>query len=78
MRLIDEKYTKHPFFGVERMTDVFNRLGHTVNSKRIRRLMWLMGLDAIYPKPNLSKTSQEYKVYPYLFRNVTIDHPDQV
>jgi putative transposase len=78
MRLIDEEYTKHPFYGVERMTAFLNLQSHTVNSKRIRRLMRIMGLEAIYPKPNLSKALQEHKVYPYLLRNVTIDHPDQV
>jgi len=78
MRLIDEEYTKHPFYGVDRMTAVLSRLGHAVNPKRIRRLMRLMGLEAIYPKPNLSKSLQEHKVYPYLLRNVTINRADQV
>ena len=78
MRLIDEEYTQHPFYGVERMTAVLKRQGHTVNPKRIRRLMRLMGLEAIYPKPNLSKSLQEHKVYPYLLRNLAIDRADQV
>ena len=78
MRLIDEEYTKYPFYGVERMTAVLNRQGHTVNSKRIRRLMRLMGLEAIYPRPNLSKALQEHRVYPYLLRNVIINRADQV
>jgi putative transposase len=78
MRLIDEEYTKHPFYGVERMTAVLRRLGHRVNPKRIRRLMRLMGLEAIYPKPNLSKALQEHRVYPYLLRGLAIDRADQV
>jgi putative transposase len=52
--LIDEEYTEHPFYGVERMTAVLSRLGHRVNPKRIRRLMRLMGLEAIYPKRTAS------------------------
>ena len=54
MNLIDEQFTRNPFYGVERMTAWLNRQGHSVNVKRIRRLMRLMGLEAIYPKPRLS------------------------
>jgi putative transposase len=78
MRLIDEEYTRYPFYGVEKMTAVLRRQGHSVNPKRIRRLMRLMGLEAIYPKPNLSKASKEHKIYPYLLRGVSIDRVDQV
>ena len=78
MRLIDEEYTRHPIYGVNRMTAVLKRNGHRVNAKRIRRLMRLMGLEAIYPKPNLSKPAKGHKIYPYLLRNVLIDHVDQV
>jgi putative transposase len=78
MNLIDEQFTRTPFYGVERMTASLNRQGHTVNVKRIRRLMRLMGLEAIYPKPRLSFSSQEHKRYPYLLRDMVIDRPDQV
>jgi putative transposase len=78
MRLIDEQYTKTPFFGVPKMTAWLCRQGHWVNEKRIRRLMRLMGLFAIYPKPRLSKSYPEPKKYPYLLKGVTIDHSDQV
>lgn len=78
MRLIDEEYTRYPFYGVEKMTAVLRRQGHRINPKRIRRLMRLMGLEAIYPKPNLSKASKEHKIYPYLLRGVSIDRVDQV
>lgn len=78
MRLIDEEYTRYPFYGIEKMTAVLRRQGHTINPKRIRRLMRLMGLEAIYPKPNLSKASKEHKIYPYLLRGVSIGRVDQV
>jgi putative transposase len=78
MRLIDEEYTKYPIYGIEKMTAVLRRQGHLVNPKRIRRLMRLMGLEAIYPKPNLSKPIKEHKIYPYLLRGVRIDRVDQV
>jgi putative transposase len=78
MRLIDEQYTRRPTFGVEKMRDWLRNQGYWVNEKRVRRLMRLMGLYAIYPKPRISQSSPEHKVYPYLLKGVTIDHPDQV
>lgn len=78
MRLIDEQYTEAPFYGVEKMTASLRRKGYDVNPKRIRRLMRLMGLEAIYPKPRLSVTAKEHKKYPYLLRGVVIERPDQV
>ena len=78
MRLIDEQYTETPFYGVPRMTNWLVRHGHVVNRKRVARLMQLMGLQAIYPKPNLSRKHSEQKIYPYLLRGVEIVAPDQV
>jgi len=78
MNLIDEEYTRHPFYGVPKMTAVLKRKGHWVNPKRIRRLYHLMGLEAIYPKPRLSKPSKEHRIYPYLLRRLSINRPDQV
>ena len=78
MRLIDEEYTQCPFCGIKKMTAVLRRQGHSVNPKRIRRLTRLMGLAAIYPKPNLSKAVKEHKIYPYLLRNVSIKHVNHV
>jgi len=78
MNLIDEQYLKTPFYGFRKMTVYLRKLGHWVNEKRVRRLMKIMGLIAIYPKPNLSKRNQEHKVYPYLLRNVEITHSNQV
>lgn len=78
MRLIDEEYTKYPIYGIEKMTIILRRQGHLVNPKRIRRLMRLMGLEAIYPKLNLSKPIKEHKIYPYLLRGVRIDRVYQI
>jgi len=78
MRLIDEQYTRTPFFGVPKMTAWLRRQGHGVNEKRIRRLMRLMGLEAIYPKPRLSKSCPKHKRYPYLLKGLIIDHPNHV
>lgn len=78
MNLIDEQYTRMPFYGVEKMTAWLIRQGFIVNPKRVRRLMRLMGLEAIYPKRNLSMSSAEHKKYPYLLRDLAIEHPDQV
>lgn len=78
MNLIDEQFTRTPFYGVERMRAWLSRQGEQVNRKRIRRLMRLMGLEAIYPKPRLSLPDQAHKKYPYLLRNLVIDQPDQV
>jgi len=78
MRLIDEQYLKTPFYGSRSMTRHLRRLGYRVNRKRIQRLMRLMGLEAIYPKPKTSQPHPEHKIYPYLLRDLVIDHPNQV
>jgi putative transposase len=78
MRLIDEQYTRTPFFGVPKMTGWLHRRGHHVNRKRVRRLMRLLGLEAIYPKPKLSQPNLQHKVYPYLLRGVRITRVNQV
>lgn len=78
MRLIDEQYLKTPFYGSRSMTKHFRRLGHKINRKRVQRLMLLMGLEAVYPKPKTSKPHPEHKIYPYLLRGLTIDRPNQV
>ena len=74
MRLIDEEFTKRPFYGVPRMTARLRMMGYGVNPKRVRRVM---GLEAIYPKPRLSVHGSNHKVYPYLLKGVTVDRPDQ-
>jgi putative transposase len=78
MRLIDEQYTRRPFFGIRRMTDSLRRQGHQVNHKRVGRLMRLMGLQAIHPKPKTSQAHLEHRKYPYLLRGLVINRPDQV
>src|SRR5262249_33949918 len=78
MGLIDRKYTDCPFYGSRRMTVWLNEeRGERVNRKRVVRLMRLMGLEAIYPKPKLT-TGNGHKVFPYLLRDVVIDRADQV
>jgi putative transposase len=79
MRLIDEQYTAHPCYGSRRMTQWLTRDKHEdVNRKRVMRLMRLMGLEAIYPKPKLSARGPDHRVYPYLLRDVVIERVDQV
>jgi len=78
MAMIDREYTAHPFYGSRRMATWLQSEGHVVNRKRVQRLMRLMGLEAIYPKPNLSARGLGHKVYPYLLRNVAIERVNQV
>ena len=72
MNMIDEEYTKHPFYGSPRLTAYLKREGYQVNIKRVKRLMRKMGIVAIYPKQNLSQTNKAHRVYPYLLRGVPI------
>ena len=78
MRLLDQEYTAHPFLGSRRLRRWLNEQGEEVNRKRVQRLMRLMGLEAIYPKPKLSAARAGHRIYPYLLRNVRIERPDQV
>ena len=78
MRLIDEQYTKTPFYGSRRMTAYLKRLGYSVNRKRVQRLMRIMGIHAIYPKPRLSKKAKQNQIYPYLLKGLKIKGSNQV
>lgn len=78
MRCIDELYTAHPFYGARRMVACLRRQGYEVNRKRVRRLMQLMRIEALYPRPRTTLRDQEHKVYPYLLRDVAIVRPNQV
>ncbi len=78
MRRIDELYLASPFYGSRRMVAVLRREGLVVNRKRVRRLMRLMGLEAIYQKPNTSQGHPDHKVYPYLLRGLSIERANQV
>jgi len=79
MRLIDEQFTRTPFYGVRKMTAwLREEKKFEVNLKRVRRLMRLMGLEAIYQKPRLSLPAPGHQIYPYLLRNVKIERVNQV
>jgi len=78
MRRIDEQYTKAPFFGSRKMVECLRQQGYPVNRKRVSRLMELMGIQAVYPKPRLSQPGEGHKIYPYLLRGVKIERVNQV
>jgi putative transposase len=79
MRRLDEQYTATPFYGVERMTACLRRQGFRLGHNRVRRLLRLMGLEALYPKPRLSVPGgSEHRLYPYLLRGLRIERPNQV
>ena len=78
MRLLDVQYTETPFYGYRRMTVYLQNSGFSVNHKRVLKLMRKLGLEAIYPKPNLSKPHKEHLKFPYLLRGVKIERSNQV
>lgn len=78
MAWIDVQYLKTPFYGYRRMTQVLQRAEYVVNHKRVRRLMRLMGIMAIYPQPKTSIRQPQHKIWPYLLKNMVIWQPDQV
>ena len=78
MRLLDEQYTRTPFYGSRKMTEWLVRQGYAVNRKRISRLMELLGIEAVYPKPKLSSPGEGHRIYPYLLRGKTVDRVNQV
>lgn len=78
MRLIDEQYLRTPFYGSRRMTVWLLEKDQAVNRKRVQRLMRLMGLEAIYPKPRLSQRDGDHRIYPYLLRGLRVERPNQV
>ena len=78
MRLLDKQYTACPFYGSRRLTAWLVQQGEKVNRKRVQRLLRLMGLEALYPKPRLSVAGRGHRIYPYLLRGVSIERPDQV
>jgi putative transposase len=78
MRLMDEYHLKWPFYGSPRLTWRLQQAGYQVNRKRVQRLMRLMGMETIYPRPRTSEPHPEHRIYPYLLRNVVVARPDQV
>lgn len=78
MRLLDEQYTRTPFYGIQKMTAWLRTQGYEVNHKRVARLLRLMGLMAVYPGPCLSQPAEQAVRYPYLLRGVSIQRVNQV
>ena len=78
MRRMDELHLAWPFYGSRRMAAVLRRDGWSANHKRVKRLMRVMGLEAIYQKPNTSRSHPGHKVYPHLLHSLVIDRPNQV
>ncbi len=78
MRVIDETYLAFPFFGSRQMTRWLQREGYEVSRKRVRRLMRVMGLTAIYRRPSLSKKAAAHPIYPYLLRDLSVERSNQV
>jgi len=78
MRLLDEQYTRTPFYGSRRMTEWLATEGHEVNRKRVTRLMERLGVEAVYPKRNLSQPGEGQRIYPYLLRGTTVERVNQV
>ena len=78
MRWLDEQYLKTPFYGTRRMVAVMRRNGFEINRKRVKRLMRVMGIEAIYRKPNTSRKHPAHAIYPYLLRGLIINRPNQV
>jgi len=78
LRLLDQQYLETPFYGSRRMTLILRQHGYEVNRKRVQRLMRQLGIEALYPKPRLSKAHREHQVYPYLLRNLAVTQANQV
>lgn len=78
LRLLDQEYTDHPFYGVRKMTVWLQQQGYAVGPKRVRRLLRAMGLMAVYPKPRLSLNPLAHRRFPYLLKGVAIVRPNQV
>lgn len=78
MHQIDEIHLDYPFMGSRMIRDMLQRQGHQIGRRKVRRLMRLMGIHALYPKQNTSKPNLAHRIYPYLLRNMVIDHSNQV
>ena len=78
MSMIDEIYTAQPFYGKRRIAVALQARGYDIGIKKVRKLMNVMGIEAVYPKPNLSLKNSYHKIYPYLLKNVAITKENQV
>ena len=78
MKLIDRQYLMTPYYGARKLAACLKSQGYLVNRKRVRRLMRLMGIEAIYRRPRTSKPAPSHKIYPYLLGGLKITRPNQV
>jgi putative transposase len=78
MRLLDEQYMRTPFYGSRKMVEWLHTQGCSVNRKRVTRLMRLMGIEAVYPKPKLTQPGEGHRIYPYLLRGMEVNRVNQV
>ena len=78
MRLLDEQYTRTPFYGSRKMTEWLATVGHEVNRKRVSRLLEVLGIQAVYPKPKLSQSGEGHRIYPYLLSGTPVERVNQV
>ncbi len=78
MNLIDELYTKHPFYGSRQIRNALRSRGYKINRKKVQRLMRIMGLVSVAPKPNTRKTCKANNIYPYLLGGIDIHRNNQV
>lgn len=76
--IVDETYTRYPFFGTRKMASYLKRNGYDIGRKRVKTIYEILGLEAVYPKPKLSMPNKENKIYPYLLRDLEIESRDQV
>lgn len=78
MRLLDQLHLEHPVYGSRRLTVLLNQRGYEVNRKRVKRLLGLMGIEAIYPRRKMSGPAEAHEIYPYLLKGLEISGPNQV
>jgi len=78
LQWLDEQYTRTPYFGVRRMTAVLREAGYTINPKRVRRLLRLLGLETLFPGPRTSQAAPGHRIYPYLLRGLNIERVNHV
>ena len=78
LELIDAEYTRHPFYGSRKIVQYLKNIGHTINRKRVQRLMGILCLAGMAPGPNTSRRHPRHKVYPYLLRGMAVTRPNQV
>jgi putative transposase len=78
MRRLDQLHLEHPVYGSRRLTALLRRQGQSINRKRVKRLLQVMGIEAIYPKRRLSQPQEGHEIFPYLLKGLAITGPDQV